>query len=70
MQWPALASGLVSAGVAASATTTADPAATTTANASTVSMPTVDVKVQRETELNDENSAERRVEFRFLGTSL
>jgi hypothetical protein len=66
----ALASGLVSAGVAASAQTSATPVATTTTNATNVSMSTVDPKAKRQAELEQENADARRVEFRFLGTSL
>jgi hypothetical protein len=67
----ALASGLVSAaGVAASAQTTAMPVATATTNATNVSMSTVDPKAKRRAELEQENADARRVEFRFLGTSL
>ena len=66
----ALASGLVSAGVAASAQTTTTPAATITTNATNVSMSTVDPKAKRQAELEQENADARRVEFRFLGTSL
>jgi len=63
----ALASGLVSAGVAASAQTTAAPAAT---NATNVSMSTVDSKAKRQAELEQLNADLRRVEFLHLGTSL
>jgi hypothetical protein len=66
----ALASGLVSAGVGASAQTTATPVATATTNATNVSMSTVDPKAKRQAELEQENADARRVEFRFLGTSL
>jgi len=66
----ALASGLVSAGVAASAQTSTEPAATITTNATNVSMSTVDPKAKRQAELEQENADARRVEFRFLGTSL
>ncbi len=66
----ALGSGLVSAGVAASAQTTTTPAATTTTNATNVSMSTVDPKAKRRAELEQETADARRVEFRFLGTSL
>jgi len=63
----ALASGLVSAGVAASAQTTAAPAAT---SATDVSMSTVDSKAKRQAELEQLNADLRRVEFLHLGTSL
>jgi hypothetical protein len=66
----ALASGLVSAGVAASAQPNTEPAATITTNATNVSMSTVDPKAKRQAELEQENADARRVEFRFLGTSL
>jgi hypothetical protein len=75
----ALASGLVSAGVAASAQTTSAPhanmtcvAATTglAANATNVSAPTVDSKVNRQSELEQANADARRMEFRNSGTSL
>jgi hypothetical protein len=66
----ALASGLVSAGVAASAQTTTAPAATMTTNATNVSMTTVDSKAKRQADLEQANADARRVEFRYLGTSL
>jgi hypothetical protein len=66
----ALASRLVSAGVAASAQTNTEPAATIATNATNVSMSTVDPKAKRQAELEQENADARRVEFRFLGTSL
>ncbi len=66
----ALATGLVSAGVAASAQTAATPVATTATSATNVSMSTVDPKAQRQAELARENADARRVEFRYQGTSL
>jgi hypothetical protein len=62
----ALASGFVSAGVAASAQTTAAPAP----SATNVSMSSVDTKAQRQAHLDAVNAEQRRVAFRNLGTSL
>ncbi len=63
----ALASGLISSGVAASAQTTTAPAS---AGATTVSMSTVDTKAGRQMALQQADAEARRVEFRNLGTSL
>jgi hypothetical protein len=66
----AFASGIVSAGVAASAQTTATPA-TTTVNATNVSMSsTGDAKARRQVELEAINADARRTEFLHQGTSL
>jgi anti-sigma28 factor (negative regulator of flagellin synthesis) len=65
----ALGAGLVSAGAAASAQTTAQ-AAVTTGNATNVSISTVDAKAKRQIDLEQENADARRVEFLHLGTSL
>jgi hypothetical protein len=66
----ALAAGLRSTGVAASAQTTSAPALTTTANATNVPTATVDSKAQRQAEPEKANADARGAEFRFLGTSL
>ena len=76
----ALASGLVSAGVAASAQTTTVPAATvrtttaaaatTTTSATNVSMSTADPRTKRQSELEQANADARRMLFRNQGTSL
>lgn len=68
----ALASGLLTVGVAASAQTTAAPVTqpTTATNANTVAMSTVDTKAQRQADFEKVNADARRVEFRNLGTSL
>jgi len=66
----ALASGLVSAGVAASAQTSAAPGPKTTSNATNVSVSTVDAKAKRQAELERWNADARRIEFLHQGTSL
>ena len=63
----ALASALISTGVAASAQTTTAPAS---ASATTVSMATVGAKAARQMALQQADADARRVEFRNLGTSL
>ncbi len=66
----AFASAIVTAGVAASAQTTAPPATTTT-SATNVSMASIgDAKAKRQAELEAENADARRVAFLHQGTSL
>jgi len=62
----ALTSGLVTAGIAASAQTTAAPAAPTATN---VSISTVDQSAQRKADLEKLNADQRRFEFYKQGTS-
>jgi len=66
----ALATGVVSAGVAASAQTTAAPTSTAIANASHVPTSTAESKTNLQAQLDELNADERRIEFRDLGTSL
>jgi hypothetical protein len=65
----ALATGILSAGAAASAQTLNAPAAPVSANATTVSMSNVDAKAKRQNDLEQTNAEARRVEFRYQGTS-
>jgi hypothetical protein len=65
----ALTSGLVSAGVAASAQTTTAPAATTITHATSVSMSIVDSKDKRQSKLEQAYADARRMLFRNQGTS-
>ena len=65
----ALVSSLLYNAVAASAQTTAAPAAVTS-NATNVSTFTIDSKARRDAELERESAEARRVEFRHQGTSL
>jgi phosphate-selective porin len=62
----ALTSGLVTAGIAASAQTTAAPAAPAATN---VSISTVDQSAQRKADLEKLNADQRRFEFYKQGTS-
>jgi hypothetical protein len=62
----ALATGILSAGAAASAQSANPPAS---ANATTVSMSNVDAKANRRNDLEQANAEARRVEFRHQGTS-
>jgi hypothetical protein len=68
----ALTSGNLSAGVAASAQTTAAPAAqSASANATNVGMATmVNAKAKRQAQLEQDNADTRRVEFLHQGTSI
>ncbi len=70
----ALASGLLTAGIAASAQTTGTPATTNaagaTSNATNVSMSTTDAGATRRVQLEQANEDARRIAFRHLGTSL
>jgi hypothetical protein len=61
----ALASGFVATGVAASAQTTAAPAATNVSMSTTV-----DWNAERQAKFDRENADARRAEFYKLGTSL
>ncbi len=66
-----LATGFVSAGIAASAQTTAAPATNTAASATNVSLSTAgDAKAKRKADLEALNAEARRVAFLHEGTSL
>ncbi len=68
----ALAGGLASSGLAASAQVAGTAIPTKTTDGTNVSMSTtsVDSRAARQARLEQINADERRVEFRFLGTSL
>jgi hypothetical protein len=65
----ALASGLMSVGIAASAQTAGTPATPATTGATSVSMSTVSSSSSRLAQLEAENADERRIAFRREGTS-